>query len=121
MGDLDTAKMLVDQLAAMASDSELARRAAEVALLTADEEAACRLAEGVGAASAAEFWAKVAVYCRLAGNDPSGARLGLDLLREARQTADSAFFELATAIVEAKPSDPKHPGPEPEEPTGTEP
>ena len=28
---------------------------------------------------------------------------------------------LATAILEAKPSDPKDPGPEPEEPTGTEP
>lgn len=28
---------------------------------------------------------------------------------------------LATAILEAKPSDPKDPGPEPEEPTGSEP
>ena len=51
MGDLLSAKMLVDQLPAIASDSQLARLAAEVALLTADEEAACRLANAIGATS----------------------------------------------------------------------
>jgi hypothetical protein len=100
MGDLETAKMLVDQLPAIATDSQLARLAAEVALLTGDEETACRLANAIGATSGAEFWAKVTIYCRLAANDPGGAQLGLDLLREARQTADSTFFALATAIVE---------------------
>jgi hypothetical protein len=100
MGDLDAAKALVDQLPPAAADSELARSAAEVALLLGDEETACRLADSVGPASEAEFWAKVGVYCRLAAGDADGASLGLDLLREARQTADAAFFELATAIAE---------------------
>ncbi len=104
MGDLDAAKILVDQLPPIATDSELARRAAEVALLLGDQEAACRLADAVGLTTGAEFWAKVGAYCRLAAGDADGARLGLDLLREARQTADAAFFELATAIAdEAQP------------------
>lgn len=106
IGDLDAAKTLVDQLPATAADSALARSAAEVALLSGDEEAACRLTDSVGLATAAEFWAKVEIYCRLAADDPSGARLGLDLLREARQTADTAFFELATAIAEQAPQPP---------------
>jgi hypothetical protein len=100
MGDLDAAKMLIDQLPPVAADSGLARSAAEAALLWGDHEAACRIADAVGPTSGAEFWAKVAVYCRLAAGDAAGARLGLDLLREARQTADAAFFELATAIAD---------------------
>jgi hypothetical protein len=100
MGDLDAAKALVDQLPPSTTDSELARSAAEVALLLGKQETACRLADSVGPATEAEFWAKVRVYCRLAAGDADGARLGLDLLREARQTADAAFFELATAIAE---------------------
>ncbi|MGH6905428.1 MAG: hypothetical protein ACREIR_22135, partial [Geminicoccaceae bacterium] len=100
MGDLDAARTLVDQLPPAAADSGLARSAAEVALLLDDHDAACRIADAVGPTTGAEFWAKVAVYCRLAAGDPAGARLGLDLLREARQTADAAFFELATAIAD---------------------
>jgi hypothetical protein len=111
MGDLDVARTLVDQLPPAAADSGLARSAAEVALLWGDHEAACRIADAVGPATGAEFWAKVAVYCRLAAGDAAGARLGLDLLREARQTADAAFFELATAIAdESRPPPLQSPG-----------
>jgi hypothetical protein len=100
MGDLDAANAVVDQLAAPSADSVLARRAAEVALLLGDDQTACRLADNLGPASGAEFWAKIAVYCRLVEDDRSGARLGLDLMREADQTADGAFFALATAIAD---------------------
>ena len=79
---------------------ELARRAAEVALLLGDDQTACRLADSLGPTSGAEFWAEIAVYCRLVEDDASGARLGLDLMREAGQTTDDAFFALATAIVD---------------------
>ena len=107
MGDLDAAEMLLDQLPPMASDSDLARSAAEVALLLGEQDRACQLADSIGPTTTAEFWGKVGVYCRLAAGDTEGARLGLDLLREARQTADTAFFALASAIVdeaEAPPS-----------------
>jgi hypothetical protein len=100
MGDLEAARSLVDQLPPPATDSELARSAAEVALLLGDQEAACRLAETAGRTTPAEFWGKVGVYCRLATGDRDGARLGLDLLREAGQTDDRAFFDLATAIAD---------------------
>lgn len=100
MGDLDAAKALVDHLPPPAVDSQLARRAAEVALLLGDDQTACRLADSLGPTSGAEFWAKTAVFCRLAEDDGSGARLGLDLMREAGQTADDAFFELATAFAD---------------------
>jgi hypothetical protein len=100
MGDLAAAKALIDHLPPPATDSELARRAAEVALLLGDDSTACRLAESLGPTSGAEFWAKVNIYCRLVAEDRSAARLGLDLLREAGQTDDRAFFELATAIAD---------------------
>jgi hypothetical protein len=100
MGDLDAAKALVDHLPPPTTDSQLARRAAEVALLLGDDQTACRLADSLGPISGAEFWAKAAVFCRLVEDDASGARLGLDLMREAGQTTDDAFFELATAIAD---------------------
>jgi hypothetical protein len=78
MGDLDAAKAVVDHLPPSATDSVLARRAAEVALLLGDEQSACRLADGLGPTSEAEFWAEIAVYCRLVEDDRSAARLGLD-------------------------------------------
>jgi hypothetical protein len=68
-------------------------------LLLGDDQAACRLADSLGPSSDAEFWAKTAVFCRLVEDDGSGAQLGLDLMREAGQTNDNAFFELATAIA----------------------
>jgi hypothetical protein len=100
MGDLDTAKALVDRLPPAATDSVLARRAAEVALLLDDNQSACRLADSLGPTSGADFWAEIAVYCRLVEDDRSGARLGLDLMREADQTGNGAFFALATAITD---------------------
>jgi hypothetical protein len=100
MGDLEAAKGVVDQLQPPSTDSGLARRAAEVALLLGDDQTACRLADTLGPTSGAEFWAKIAVYCRLVEDDRSGARLGLDLMREADQTADDAFFALASAMAD---------------------
>jgi hypothetical protein len=100
MGDLDAAKAVVDRLPPSATDSVLARRSAEVALLLGEDQTACRLADGLGPTSGAEFWAEIAVYCRLAEGDRSGARLGLDLMREAGHDADGAFFALASAMVD---------------------
>jgi hypothetical protein len=100
MGELDAAKALVDHLPPPATDSHLARRAAEVALLLGDDQTACRLADSLGPTSGAEFWGKAAVFCRLVEDDAPGAQLGLDLMREAGQTTDDAFFELATAIAD---------------------
>jgi hypothetical protein len=100
MGDLDAAKAVVDHLPPPATDSVLTRRAAEVALLLGDDQSACRVADSLGPTSGAEFWAEIAVYCRLVEDDRSGARLGLDLLREAGHNADDAFFALASAMVD---------------------
>ena len=100
MGDLDAAKAVVDHLPPAATDSVLARRVADVALLLGDDQAACRLADGLGPTSGAEFWTEIAVYCRLVEDDRSGARLGLDLMREAGHTADRAFFALASALAD---------------------
>ena len=99
MGDLDHARALVERLPPLTADSVLARRAAEVGLLLGDAAAVCRLADAL-APTGAEFWAEIAVYCRLVEDDREGARLGLDLMREAGQTADGAFFALATAMVD---------------------
>ena len=100
MGDLEAAKAVVDHLPPPATDSVLARRAAEVALLLGDDQIACRVADSLGPTSGADFWAEIAVYCRLVEDDRSGARLGLDLLREAGHNGDDAFFALASAMVD---------------------
>jgi hypothetical protein len=100
MGDLDGAQALVERLPPLSADSVLARRAAEVDLLRGDDAGACRLAASLAPTSGAEFWAELAVYCRLVEDDRAGARLALDLMRDAGQTGDGAFFALATAMVD---------------------
>ena len=100
MGDLDGARALVERVPPLSADSVLARRAAEVDLLLGDDTAACRFADSLAPTTRAEFWAEIAVYCRLVEDDRDGARLALDLMREAGQTADAAFFALATAMVD---------------------
>ena len=100
MGDLDSAKQLLDQLPPAESDSALGRLAAEAALLAGDDRAACQRVNDLAPGGDSEFWAEVAVYCRLAEGDRDGARLGLDLLREAGQTEDAAFFQLAGMVAE---------------------
>lgn len=99
MGVLDAAKALVDRLPPPTNDSPLARAAAEVALLLGDDESACRLSDALGPTSSDAFWAKTGVYCRLVEGDGGGAGLGLDLMRDAGQTEDPAFFALATALA----------------------
>jgi hypothetical protein len=81
-------------------DSALARLAAEAALLAGDDPNACGRAADLAPTGAGEFWAEIVVYCRLAAGDQDGARLGLDLLREAGQTDDAAFFQLAGMVAE---------------------
>jgi hypothetical protein len=100
MGDLDHAQALVERVPPLATDSVLTRRAAEVHLLSGDQATACRLADSLAPASGAEFWAEIAVFCRLVEDDREGARLGLDLMRDAGQTGDGAFFALASALVD---------------------
>ncbi len=104
MGDLDTAKRLLDQLPPARGDSKLARLAAETALLDGEDPAACRSASDIAPTANAVFWSEIVVYCRLAQGDLNGARLGLDLLQEAGQTDDHAFFELASMIADGNVS-----------------
>ena len=100
MGDLDSAKRLLDQLPPSIGDPGLARLAAEVALLAGDAAPACQRAADLAPASGVAFWNETLIYCRLAGGDTDGARLGLDLLREAGSGADAAFVELATMLAD---------------------
>jgi hypothetical protein len=115
MGDLDSAKALLDQLPPAEADTALARQAAEAALLTGDDAAACRRAADLAPDSDAEFWAEVQVYCRLAAGDQDGARLALELLREAGQAGDAAFVQLAGMVADgasdAAPPPPSSPQP----------
>src|SRR5262245_32414346 len=92
MGDLDAAHAVVERLPPPTADSALARRAAEVDLLRGEDAVACSLADSLAPTSGTEFWAEVAIYCNLADDDRGGARLGLDLMREAGQTTDGTFF-----------------------------
>ncbi len=102
MGDFDTAKRLLDQLPQSRGDSQLARLTAEAALLDGDDPAACERANDLAPTGNAEFWAEIAVYCRLAAGDVDGARLGLDLLREGGQPDDAGFLQLAGAVADGQ-------------------
>ncbi|HEX5796064.1 MAG TPA: hypothetical protein VFY19_09490, partial [Geminicoccaceae bacterium] len=115
MGDLDSAKALLDQLPPTDGDPALARLAAEAGLLAGDDAAGCRRAVDLAPTSDAEFWAEVQVYCRLAAGDQDGARLALELLREAGQAGDAAFVQLAGMVADgtsdAAPPPPAAPQP----------
>ena len=100
MGDLDTAKRLLDQLPPSRGDGALARLTAQAALLEGDDAAACQRANDLAPTGGDAFWSQIAVYCRLAAGDEDGARLGLDLLRDANQTEDGAFVKLASAVAD---------------------
>lgn len=103
MGALDEAQELLEQLPATGTDSALARLAVDAALLSGNREAACQQAAAIAPSSSAEYWGKVTAYCRLAEGDRSGAELALGLLRDAGQTDDRTFFDLAAAISEEGP------------------
>ena len=100
MGDLDSAKRLLDQLPLSMTDPTLTRLSAEVALLTGDDAAACQRAADLAPESDTAFWSEVTIYCRLASDDTEGARLGIDLLRDVGQDEDAAFVELATMLAD---------------------
>jgi hypothetical protein len=100
MGDLDSAKQLLDQLPPSVADPALARLSAEVALLAGDDAPACQRAADLAPTSGAAFWSEVEIYCRLAAGDRDGARLMLDLLREAGQSEDPAFVALAGMLAD---------------------
>ncbi len=102
MGDLDTAKRLLDQLPPSRGDGSLARLAAQAALFDGDDPAACQRANDLAPTGGAPFWAEIAIYCRLAAGDQDGARLGLDLLRESDQGQDKAFLKLAGAVADRR-------------------
>jgi hypothetical protein len=100
MGDLDSANQLLDQLPPAVDDPALARLSAETALLTGEPAPACQRAAELAPTGEAAFWSEVAVYCRLAEGDRDGARLGLELMRDARQVEDAAFAELAGRLAD---------------------
>jgi hypothetical protein len=102
MGDLDGASGLLDRVPATNEDSQLARLVVQAALLRDDRDTACSRAAAIAPASAAAFWAKVTIYCRLAEDDREGARLGLALLRDQGQADDAAFVALVEAIADGR-------------------
>lgn len=95
LGELETAAALLAQLPPTTDDSGLARLTVDVALLTADDARACDLGEAIGPGRRAVFWDRLTVFCRLRDGDEAGARLAVDLLREAGDDP----FTLAVADV----------------------
>ncbi len=111
MGDLEGAAALLDRVPATNEDSQVTRLAVRAALLRGDRETACSRAAAIAPASAAAFWAKATIYCRLAEGDPEGARLGLALLRDQGQADDATFVALAEAIADGDAAAVPPPGP----------
>lgn len=99
MGALADAAALLERLPAQAGAPALARQAGEVALWRGENDRACSLAEQFAPETEDAFWGKLVVFCRLRSGDDAGALLALDLLREAGQTVDQAFFDLAGMVA----------------------
>ena len=100
MGDLDTAKRLLDQLPPAAADSPLARRRRRGGAAAGDDPPACQRADDPGADRRRRVLGRDRDLLPPGRRTRRGARLGLDLLREAGQTDDAAFFELAGALAD---------------------
>jgi hypothetical protein len=102
MGDLAAATALAERLPELTADSGLARSSAELALWDGDHERACQLAQAIGP-GAATFWGQLAVFCRARADDVAGAGLALELLRDAGEVDDPAFFLLAESLIGGVP------------------
>ncbi len=95
LGDMPAAARILRRSPSLDRAPELARAAAEAALLAGDEARACTVAEGLTVGRDEVYWLRLRAYCQAVAGQPDLARLTLDLAQE--QARDPVYGRLMAA------------------------
>jgi hypothetical protein len=94
-GDAKAAAAILARAPGVDRTPELARAAAESALLAGDDARACALAEGLTAGRDEVYWLRLRTYCQAIGGQAAQAQLTFDLAQA--QAKDPVFARLMSA------------------------
>jgi hypothetical protein len=94
-GDVKAAAAILSRAPGIDRSPELARAAAEIALLTGDEARACSVAEGLTSGRDEVYWLRLRTYCQAVAGHADQAQLTFDLAQT--QARDVVFGRLMTA------------------------
>jgi hypothetical protein len=98
LGDPAAASAVLDRTPRVEESAALSEAAAEAALLTGQDEKACRIGQSVRAERDASYWVKLRAYCDAIGGRGPAAQLALTLL-EQQGVKDEPFFRLTNAVL----------------------
>jgi hypothetical protein len=95
LGDVAGAARILDRASGLDRSPELARAAAEAALLTGDAPRACAIAQNLGAGRGETYWLRLRAFCQVEAGQTAQAQLTYDLAQA--QTRDAVFGRLMGA------------------------
>ena len=94
-GDPRAAAAILANAPALDRNADLARAAAEAALLTGDEARACQVAQGLSVGREETYWLKLRTYCQAIAGQTAQAQLTFELVQA--QVKDPIFARLMGA------------------------
>lgn len=95
LGDVSGAARILDRVSGLERSPELARAAAETALLTGDAPRACAIAQNLGAGRGETYWLRLRAFCQIEAGQTAQAQLTFDLAQT--QARDAVYGRLMTA------------------------
>ncbi len=99
LGDVEAASAILQRAAGLERNPELARAAAESALLAGDDARACALADGLATGRDETYWLRLRAFCQAAAGQTAQAQLTFDLAQA--QARDAAYGRLMAARLGA--------------------
>lgn len=82
LGEPASASLSVERIPNLAADPALAEVAAETALITGDDDRACRIEQGVTVGRGEAYWLRLRAYCQAISGQTDAAQLTLTLAQE---------------------------------------
>jgi hypothetical protein len=102
LGDVRAANAMLQRAGGLERNAELARAAAESALLNADDDRACAIADGLGAGRDGIYWLRLRAFCQARAGRKPQAQLTYDLAQA--QARDATYGRLMEGLLSgAKP------------------
>ncbi|MBL8554295.1 MAG: hypothetical protein JNL41_08455 [Phenylobacterium sp.] len=95
LGDVAAATRLMERAPGLERNAELARAAAETALLAGDAARACGIADGLGTNRGEVYWLRLRAFCQAEAGQGAQAQLTFDLAQT--QARDAVFGRLMAA------------------------
>ena len=99
LGDVAGAARILDRASGLERSPELARAAAETALLTADAARACAIAQNLASGRGETYWLRLRAFCQAEAGQTAQAQLTFDLAQT--QARDAVFARLMSAKLTA--------------------